>query len=222
MGVIIFTTDDTQYRTGDYFVMYGQMTISPTQPNTTYIFHTDKFTESDALYWAQVVPHRMVVVSSKMPRLTKKSDDCVIVDQRSRVAKEDFSRKMRAALCWADRDRAHSALSPIPLALANAFIKVNVNDIGFGRLLARCKFTLHDSYTRAAIAYGIVPVRGFKWPPKSKRSDYILPSGMRRTDKHLDIIVNNDIVVTNEIRINDNQALPKGQNKTQQKVIQWI
>jgi len=65
-------------------------------------------------------------------------------------------------------------------------------------------------------------VRGFKWPPKSKRSDYILPGGMRKTDRHLDIIVNNDIVVTNEIRTNDTQALPKGQNKTQQKVIQWI
>ena len=222
MGVVIFTTDDTQYRTGDHFVMYGQMTVAPTQKDTTYIFHTDKFTEKDAMYWAQVVPHRMVIVSSKIPRLSKQSEEYVIIDQRSRVAKQDYSRKMRAALCWADRDRAHTALNPIPLALANAFIKINVNDIGFGRLLARCRFTLHDDYTRAAIAYGIVPVRGFKWPPKTKRSDYILPSGMRRTDKHLDIIVNNDIVVANEIRLNDSQALPKGLNKRKQQVVQWI
>lgn len=220
MGVIIFADDDAKYRTGDHIVMYGDMTVSPTAPDTTFIYHTDKFTEKDAIMWASIIPHRMVVVG-KLPKLTKASEHCVIVDQQVKV-KQDYSRSIRAALCWADRDRAHRALSPVPIPLANAFVRVNVHDIELGRLLARCKFTLHDDYVKAAIAYGISPVRNFKWPPKSNRALDILPLGMRQTDKHLDIIVNNDLVVSNEIRTHQPDALPKGLPKKQQEVIAWL
>ena len=160
MGVIIFADDDTKYRTGDHIVMYGDMTVSPTVPDTTFIYHTDKFTEKDAIMWASIIPYRMVIVG-KLPKLTKASEHCVIVDQQVKV-KQDYSRSIRAALCWADRDRAHRALEPVPIPLANAFVRVNVHDIELGRLLARCKFTLHDDYTKAAIAYGVSPVRNFK------------------------------------------------------------
>tara|TARA_R110001592_G_scaffold45210_2_gene144616 strand:+ start:752 stop:1420 length:669 start_codon:yes stop_codon:yes gene_type:complete len=222
MGVVIFTKDDERYRSGDYFVMYGELTVSPTLRYTTYILHIDKFSEQDALYWAQVVPFRLVVVCDKLPKLTKASDECVILDQSIKTSKPDFSRKMRAALCWADRDRAHTALGPIPLPLANAFIKVNVNDISLGRLLARCRYTLHENYTRAAIAYGVSPVRNFKWPSKKAKNDYIVPYGIRQTDRHIAIIVNNDVLAANELRINDMNALPAGLNKTKQEVIQWL
>lgn len=220
MGVIIFADDDTKYRTGDHIVMYGDMTVSPTVPDTTFIYHTDKFTEKEAIMWASIIPYRMVVVG-KLPKLTKASEHCVIVDQQVKV-KQDYSRSIRAALCWADRDRAHRALEPVPIPLANAFVRVNVHDIELGRLLARCKFTLHDDYTKAAIAYGVSPVRNFKWPPKSNRALDILPLGMRQTDKHLDIIVNNDLVVSNEIRTHQPDALPTGLPKKQQEVITWL
>ena len=128
MGVIIFADDDTKYRTGDHIVMYGDMTVSPTVPDTTFIYHTDKFTEKDAIMWASIIPYRMVVVG-KLPKLTKASEHCVIVDQQVKV-KQDYSRSIRAALCWADRDRAHRALDPVPIPLANAFVRVNV---GSGR-----------------------------------------------------------------------------------------
>ena len=220
MGVIIFADDDAKYRTGDYLVMHGEMTISPTTPDTTFIYHTDKFSEKEAILWAPMVPYRMVIIG-KLPKLTKASEHCVIVDQQVK-AKEDYSRSIRAALCWADRDRAHRALGGVPVPLANAFVRVNVQDIHVGRLLARCKYTLHDDYTKAAMAYGISPVRNFKWPPKSNRDFDILPLGIRQTDRHIGIIVNNDLVVSNEIRTNQSDSLPTGLPKKQQEVITWL
>ena len=220
MGVIIFADDDAKYRTGDYIVMYGDMSVSPTVPGTTFIYHTDRFTEKDAIMWASIIPHRMVVVG-KLPKLTKASEHCVIVDQHLK-AKQDHSRSIRAALCWADRDRALRALQSVPVPLANAFVRANVQDIELGRLLARCGYTLHDDYIKAVMAYGISPVRNFKWPPKSNRALDILPLGMRQTDKHLDIMVNNDLVVSNEIRTHQADALPKGLPKKQQEVITWL
>lgn len=221
MGVVIFTDDDAKYRKGDYVVMYGEMTVCPTAPETTFIYHTKSFSEADAIYWADAIPYRLVVVVERLPKLTKASEHCVILDQQVK-GKSDFSRSIRAALCWADRDRAHKALNAIPLPLTNAFLKVNVNDISLGRLLARCRYTLHDDYTKAAIAYGVSPVRNFKWPPKSKSSIDILPMGIRQTDKHIGIIVNNDAVVSNEIRTNQIESLPDGLPKKKQKVIEWL
>lgn len=220
MGVIIFADDDAKYRKGDHIVMYGEMTVAPTAPDTTFIFHTDKFSEKDAIMWAPIIPYRMVVVGN-LPKLTKASEHCVIVDQESKV-KQDHSRSIRAALCWADRDRAHRALSPVPVPLANAFLRANVTEIGVGRLMARCKYTLHEDYTKAVMAYGITPVRNFKWPPKSKRTLDILPLGIRQTDKHMDIIMNNDVSVSNELRANEPVALPLGLPKKKQEVIEWL
>jgi len=220
MGVIIFADDDANYRKGDYIVMYGEMTVSPTVPDMTFIYHTDNFSEKDAIMWAPIVPYRLVIVG-KLPKLTKASADCVIVDQRTKVA-QDYARSMRAALCWADRDRASHALAPVPIPLANAFVRANVNDIGVGRLLARCTYTLHEDYTKAVMVYGISPVRNFKWPPKSKRTLDIVPLGIRQSDRHIDIIINNDLVVSNEVRTNQPDALPDGLPKKQQKVIEWL
>lgn len=222
MGVIIFTQDDAKYRKGDYLTMYGDITINPTAPDTTYILHNKKLSEADLIYWASVIPYRMVIVTDKPPKLTSKSEHCVILDQNMKVHKEQYHRSMRAALCWQDRDRAHRALQTVPIPLADAFIKVNVNDIEVGRLLAKCRFTLHDDYTTAAIAYGVSPVSNFKWPNKRNKTSYILPLGVRGTDKYMDIITTNDPVVTNEIRRDNVEALPKGVNKRRQKAIEWI
>lgn len=222
MGVIIFTDDDTKYRKGDYITMYGEMTILPTVPDTTFIYHTNTFSEKDAIMWAEVVPYRMVLVVDKMPKLTKASEHCVIIDQATKAKQDDFSRSMRAALCWADRDRAHKAIGQVPMALANSFVKVNVRDINIGRLLARCRYTLHDDYPKAAIAYGVSPVSNFKWPTKKKQTLDIVALGIRRTDKHMGIIVNNDLFVSNEIRVNQPESLPIGLPKKKQKVIEWL
>lgn len=222
MGVIIFTQDDARYRKGDYLTMYGDITINPTAPETTYILHNKKFSEDELIYWASIVPHRMVIVVDKPPKLTSKSEHCVILDQNMKVQKEQHHRSMRAALCWADRDRAHRALQTVPMPLANAFIKVNVNDIELGRLLAKCRYTLHNDYLTAAIAYGISPVSNFKWPSKRNKSNYILPLEVRNSDKYMDIIAANDPIVANEIRRDNVEALPKGVKKRKQKVIEWV
>ena len=222
MGVIIFTQDDANYRKGNYLTMYGDITINPTAPDTTYILHNKKLSEDDLVYWASVIPYRMVIVVEKPPKLTTKSEHCVILDQKMKVHKEQHHRSMRAALCWTDRDRAYKALKTVPLPLANAFINANVNDIEVGRLLAECKYTLHDDYVSAVIAYGVQPLSNFRFPSKQKRMDYILPLDIRLTDKYMDIIATNDPIVTNEIRRDNIEALPKGVKKTKEKVIEWI
>ena len=222
MGVVIFTNDDARYRKGDFICMYGEITVPPTTPDTTFILHNKSLSEADVLYWAPVIQHRLVVVVDKLPKLSEASEDYVIIDQALKVKDKDFTRSIRAALCWVDRDRALNALRPVPLALMNAFIKANVDNMQVGRLLARCRFTLHDDYTRAVMAYGIYPVSNFKWPKKSHNNDYILPSEMRRTDKHLGVILNNDIVVSNAIRRDAPDTLPKGLPKRKQNVIEWL
>ena len=222
MGVIIFTQDDAKYRKGDYLTMYGDITINPTAPDTTYILHNKKFTEAELVYWASVIPYRMVIVTNKPPKLSSKSEHCIILDQDMKVNKEQYHRSIRAGLCWLDRDRAHKALKSVPIPLTNAFLKVNVKDIALGRLLAKCRYTLHDDYISAAIAYGISPVSKFKWPNKRNSSNYILPLEVRLNDKYMDIITTSDPIVTNELRRDSVEALPKGVNKTKQKVIEWI
>jgi hypothetical protein len=223
MGVVIFTKDDAKYRKGDFYPMYGEMTVSPTVKDRTYIYHIKAFSEADAIYWAKVVPHRLVIVTDKLPKLTKASEDCVIIDQTIKMGDDkDYSRSIRAALCWTDRDRARVALAPIPLPLVNAFIKVNVNDIGLGRLIAKCRYTLHSNYLMAAIAYGINPVKDFKWPKKQNKNSYIVPEGVRQTDKHMGVIIENDVLVSNGIRTNDISELPASLPKRKQTVIEWV
>ena len=222
MGVIIYTQDDAKYRKGDYLTMYGDITINPTAPDTTYILHNKKFNEAELIYWASIIPYRMVIVTNKPPKLSSKSEHCIILDQDMKVGKEQYHRSIRAGLCWVDRDRAHKALKSVPIPLTNAFLKVNVKDIALGRLLAKCRYTLHDDYISAAIAYGVSPVSKFKWPNKRNNSSYILPLEVRLNDKYMDIITTCDPIVTNELRRDSVEALPKGVNKTKQKVIEWI
>ena len=222
MGVVIYTKDASRYQTGHYLVMHRELTTPPTAPDTTFILHSDRFAEKDVLYWAPVVPYRLVVVCNKAPRLTSASEDLAILDATLKIPKADYGRAMRAALCWADRDRAHRALEPVPLPLANAFVRANVDDIEVGRLLARCRYVLHDDYTRAVIAYGVPQVRDFSYPPKSASSIDILPGSMRKSDAHWDVIVRNDTAVTNEVRRDEPDALPKGVLKKQQEQLEWL
>mgnify|MGYP003667991778 FL=1 len=222
MGIIIYTNDDAKYRKGNFITMYGDITVPPTAPDTTFILHNKSFGEADALYWSPIISHRLVVVVDKAPKLTDASEDCVIVDQSLKVKREDFSRSIRAALCWTNRDRVLTLLKPIPLTLMNVFIRANVDNMQVGRLLAQCRFTLHDDYTRAVMAYAIYPISNFKWPEKSHNNNYILPGDMRKSDKHLGVILNNDIMVSNAIRRDEPDTLPKGLPIKQQKVIQWL
>lgn len=115
MGVVIFTNDDARYRKGDFICMYGEITVPPTTPDTTFILHNKSFSEDDVLYWAPIIQHRLVVVVDKLPKLSEASEDYVIIDQALKVKDKDFTRSIRAALCWVDRDRALNALRPVLL-----------------------------------------------------------------------------------------------------------
>lgn len=223
MGVVIFTKDASRYQTGHYLVMRRELSTPPTAPDMTFILHSDGFSEKDVLYWAPIVPYRLVVVTSKMPRLTSASENIAILDATLKsVPKPDYGRAMRAALCWADRERASRALSDVPMPLANAFVEANSTDIEVGRLLARCRFHLHDDYARAVITYGVEPVRQFAWPKSSKGEVYILPSDMRESDRYWDTIVHNDVSVANEVRRDEPDALPADMKKRKERGMEWL
>tara|TARA_Y100001972_G_C7638669_1_gene320785 strand:+ start:143 stop:403 length:261 start_codon:yes stop_codon:yes gene_type:complete len=85
-----------------------------------------------------------------------------------------------------------------------------------------CRYTLHDDYISAAIAYGVSPVTNFKWPSKRNKTNYILPLEVRTSDKYMDIIATSDPIVMNELRRDNADALPKGVKKRKQKVIEWV
>jgi hypothetical protein len=224
MGVVIFTADDARYKTGDYMVMYGEMSSPPTAPDTTYILHDRRFSEKDALYWSPVIPYRMVVVVDKMPKLSKASEHCVVVDQTLKVkASPNYGRLMKGVMCWVDRDRANKALSQVPFALAHSFIRANNNDIELGRRIAQCQFMVSDDYLKASVAYGIEPSKSFDFPKRGDKNNLnILPLGVRSTDKHWDVIASSDVEVTNEIRTNYPESLPVGVNKTKESRNEWI
>ena len=184
MGVIIFTDDDERYKTGEYRLMYGQMTMTPTAPGMTYILHSNKFSHNDILYWQHLVSYRLIIVCDKAPKVTDKMEN-VIVDQALQVSKPNYS------------------------------------DMKLGRLLAKCKHVLPESYSYAIIAYGLNPVRNFVWPSKTKQNSIILPTGIRQTDRYMDIIVSGDATVSNNLR--DVGELPAGLPKKKQEVkAQWI
>ena len=79
MGIVILAGDDKEFRVGDYIVMHREMTCLPTAPGTTYILHTKKFTEEQILEWADIVAYRLVIIVETKPKLTKKSEDFVVV-----------------------------------------------------------------------------------------------------------------------------------------------
>jgi len=196
MGVVIFTADDSRYRIGHYLKMFGTMSMAPVAADTTYILYDAPFDEKDALYWAPLIQHRLVVVTEKPPKLSKRSEDCVIVDQSFKANQPDHGRMMKAAMTWQDRDRALTAMEHVPLPLANAFIRANNTDIDMGRLLAAIRFTLHDDYARAAMAYGHKP-NGFSWPKRSRNKDYIQHPDLRKSDNyHEYLLVEPDKEVT--------------------------
>jgi hypothetical protein len=60
-----------------------------------------------------------------------------------------------------------------------------------------------------------------KWPKKKGKGDE-LPTGFRKSDKYVDIILNATPDVANDIRRSEPEALPKGMKKREQKEVKWV
>lgn len=222
MGVVILAGDDKEFRVGDYIVMHNEITSPPTAPDTTYILHTRKFSESDILEWSPVVKYRLVVILPKLPTLTRKSEDVVIVHRSLNKTKESFMPMIDAMLRWPDRKRALPRIKQIPIPLALSVWRTNrPGDIITARQLARVVFTLPDSYAHAVLCFFIKPDRSkVKWAKKKKDED--LPSGFRSSDAYCVDLIKLAPAVANHIRATEPEALPKGVKKKPEVVSEWL
>ena len=102
MGVIIFTQDDSKYLSSEHVIMYKNIDMSISHADITYILRTDKFTEADALSWIPYINNRLIVTIDKLPKLTKKSEDFVLVDGNYSKGKTNFA-PITSLLRWQHR-----------------------------------------------------------------------------------------------------------------------
>ena len=222
MGIVILAGDDAEFRVGDYIIMHREMTCIPSAPGTTYILHTRKFTEENILEWASVVAYRLVVVLDKKPKLTKKSEDFVVVHDSLKDKPDPIGPAIGAMMRWRDRNAAHQVVKslPVPLALA-VWRNAHPDDITTARRLAKVSFTLPDEYAHAVFTYSINPNKPSR-RLKPKKEDYEVPHGFRLSDLYTEDLIRLAPEVANKVRTTDIQALPKGVRKTKQAVLDWL
>jgi len=223
MGVIIYTSDDKKFRQGEFVVMHKELMFPPTAPNTTYILHSNKFTEKDCILWEPLISHRLIVVTNKQPRITDKSSDFVIIDNNLGSNKQSFVKQLRAWHNWTDRTRVMSMIGEVPIPLTLAFFRVNhPSDIQTARLLADVQFTLPDSYMNAVLAFSVKPQSGrIEWPKKKTPTEEP-PNQFRSSDIYWRTLLSHAPEVQNLIRAGDPTQLPKGVPKTPARLHEWL
>ena len=222
MGLIILAGDDSEFRVGDYIVMHRELTCLPTAPGTTYILHTRKFTEDDIMEWAEIVSYRLVIILDKKPKLTKKSEDFVVVHDSLKDKPDPVGPAIGAMMRWRDRKSASKLVKtlPVPLALA-VWRNAHPDDIDTARRLAKVSFTLPDEYAHAVFTYSINPNKPSR-KAKPKKEDGEIPHGFRESDLYTEDLIRLAPDVANKIRTVDIKALPKGVKKTKQAVLDWL
>tara|TARA_R110000851_G_scaffold219699_1_gene372417 strand:- start:140 stop:805 length:666 start_codon:yes stop_codon:yes gene_type:complete len=221
MGIVIFTDDDSKFMDGRYIMMMGQIDTPPTNKDITYILRSNKFKEKDVLEWLPLIKNRLVVCCDKPPKITKKSEEFVIIDDSLKIkGKRNHYSPINALLTWKDRKRVSAVFAQTPLPLANVFLLENDVDIGIWRKIAQTAMFLPEKYTRAIMVYGIQPAHKKTKFPKKKKVVYQYEQ-CRESDKHIQVIVENSITVSNRIK-EQGGSVPKGMNKTKGLVNEWL
>ena len=187
--------------TGDYLVMYGKLDTAPTNASITYILHTDKFGVKEVEQWSPVIQNRLVIVTEKAPRVTKKIEDLVVVDDKLLIkSKDNYFGSIKSLLTWSDRKRVSKVIQDTPLPLVIAFLKQNDVDIEVWRSLAKTYKVLPEKYSRALLAYKIKPKNmRVNWP-KKKTKEKERPDIFEHDDEHWEYIKDNSITVANHLR----------------------
>ena len=187
--------------TGDYLVMYRTLDTAPTQANVTYILHTDKFGVKEIEKWSPIIQNKLVIVTEKAPKITKKIEDLVVVDDKLLIkSKDNYFGAIKSLLTWNDRKRVSKVLHDTPLPLVIAFLKQNDVDIEVWRSLSKTHQILPEKYSRALLTYKIKPKNmRIKWP-KKKTKEKERPDVFEYDDEHWEIIKDNSITVANTLR----------------------
>jgi hypothetical protein len=222
MGVVIFTNDDEQFLVGKYVLMVGSIDTPPSDPDTTYILRTNRFTEKDVEAWLPYITNRLVVTIDKPPKITKKTEDNVVIDTAYKKRNDrTLLTSVEAMLSWTDRKRVWHLIQDLPIPYALAFLRTNRDDIDLWRLIAKANMEMDDDYVRAIFAYAVKENRGkTQWPKKKKEED-IAPAPFRQNDIYWKEILQTIKSVANEVRSTSSQ-LPKGMRKTKEAVDKWV
>ena len=102
--MIIFSADPEPFRTENSIEMYREIDTLPNVPNTTFILHTDKFTEKKANEWLPIISHRLVIITDKYPKLSKKHDERIAIHDSLKKNTVNYSRKIEWLFGWSDRN----------------------------------------------------------------------------------------------------------------------
>ena len=84
---------------------------------------------------------------------------------------EQFLVSVNAILKWPDRRKVYQQIQTLPIPYALAFLRQNVSDIDFWRLVADANMEMDDDIVRAIFAFGIKGDRAkrIKFPKKKKK-----------------------------------------------------
>ena len=222
MGIVIFTDDDEKFLVGKYVLMTGVVDTPPSDPDTTYILRTNRFTEKQVVEWLPYIGKRLVVTIVKQPKITSKTEDNVILDYKRSRTPNKYGMDITAILAWTDRKRVWHTIQGLPIPYAFKLLRPNTTDcIDFWRLIAKANMEMDDDYVRAIFAYGLEGNRRqTKWEKKTKVEDEA-PHPFRQSDKYWKEIVATIKNVANEVRSTGGE-LPKGMRKTKEASDKWI
>ena len=198
--MIIYANDDSDFRKGDYIVMHGEMPSPPPATEVTYILHCESFPLSMAREWGPLVEYRLVVIPRKGCRGITEGDN-ILIHKSAKVPKKNFNTPINAMLKWTDRNRAWKAMKVVPLALAEAFHRVNrVEGIEEMRTVSRARYQMEEDYAKSALVFGTPPIHSSVTWPKKKSKDDEIPFGFRASDEYAELIIKNAPEVRNELR----------------------
>lgn len=221
MGVIIYASDDSEFRVGDFIVMRGTVNTPPSDSSTTFILHCESFPMSEARAWLPMVGYRLIVIPRKGFKGITEGDGIIL--HRSAVTKRsNFNNPIRALFTWGDRLRTWRAMADTPVPLAESFHRVNrIGDIDTQRILSRARYMMEEKYAKAALVYGCPVVGGnIEWPKKKKGDDEETPHGFRSSDLYAQEIIAHAPEVRNTLRTIG--KVPKGVKKTQETILEWL
>ena len=123
-------------------------------------------------------------------------------------------------MTWKDRRRVNAVFSKTPLPLAKAFLKENDVDITVSPKIAKTAMFLPEKYARAIMVYGIEPAHKKIKFPKKKKQEY-RHELCRSSDKHINVIVENSITVSNRVK-EQGGSVPKGMKKSKERTNEWL
>ena len=226
MGIVIFTNEETFQKdwnisNDNVVIMRNEIDAPMNDPDTTFILYSDTFKGKDVREWHPHIGNRLIVVTSKKPTISASEKPHVIIHTSLTGEKDSLLVGINAILQWPDRRRVWASQGGMPIPYALAFLRENVDDIDFWRLVAKSSMHMNDDIVRAIFAYGIKGKRSkVKWP-KKKKTEETAPFPFRQNDLYWKEIVTNFIPATNDLRARG-EALPKGVRKTSEQVTEWI